>query len=240
MGYPAAPLHRVPMLAAALLASLAVPAAAEHDRDGVTLFEDVHFRGRYETFHGDVSNLRRTYLGNDCASSIEVPRGCQVTLFRDASFRGASVTLDHGVTDLRYSRVGNDEVSSLSVSCYDGRRGGWGRDRGDVREDRRTHDRRDDGWRDDRRFRGVTLFSDAGFRGRSESFAHNDADLRDNRIRQDSVSSIDVAPGCRAILYSDAGFRGRATQVTGSAADLRNTAVGNDRVSSIQVDCRGR
>lgn len=225
------------LLAAIMLAALTVPAAADHDRDGVTLFADVHFRGQYETFIGDVPNLRRTYFGNDRASSIAVPRGCRVTLYHDAYFRGAAVTLGHDVADLRYTRIGNDEVSSLSVACYGGRRGGrW--DRADRWDERGYYDRRynDRG----RGFRGVIVYSDADFRGRYESFDNDDADLRDNPIRQDRISSIEVAPGCRALLYSDVGFRGRATVLTTSYADLRYSAVGNDRVSSIRVDCRGR
>ncbi len=89
---------------------------------------------------------------------------------------------------------------------------------------------------------GVTLFQDVHFRGhgRYESFDYDDADLRDNAIRQDTISSIEVGPGCRAVLYSDAGFRGAATVLTDSYNDLRYSAVGNDRVSSIRVECRGR
>ncbi len=90
------------------------------------------------------------------------------------------------------------------------------------------------------RYGGVTVFSDADFRGRRESFGHDDPDLRDNAIRQDTISSIHVARGCRAVLFSDVGFRGAATVVTGEAHNLRYSTVGNDRVSSIQVDCRRR
>lgn len=209
-----------------ILTASAGPAAAGHDRGGMTLFQDVHFEGHYETLHGDVRNLRGSHLGNDCASSVAVPHGCSVTLYRDADFRGPAITLHHDLADLRYTPIGNDRVSSLSVDCYGCDR--YGRD----------HRYRDGPYRGDYRPHGITVFSDAGFRGRQESFHYDDLDLRDNPIRQDTISSVAVAPGCRAVLYSDVSFRGRATAVTGGEHDLRYSTFGNDRVSSIRVDCR--
>ena len=234
MKSPETPIRKSPMLLAALLlASLAVPAAAD-DREGVTLFDHVHFEGHCKTFYGDVPDVRKAHFGNDRASSIVVPRGCEVTLYRDAYFRGPSITLGRDVADLSYTRVGNDEVSSLSVSCYEGRR----RDRwyrGGRYDGQRYDDRRDD-----RRGAGVIVYADAGFRGRYETFDYADPNLRDNPIGNDTISSIKVAPGCRAVLYSDGGFHGTALVLTESNANLRYSAVGNDRVSSIRVDCSDR
>lgn len=205
---------------------LAAPAAADHDRPGVTLYRDVHFEGRQETFFGDVYRLNGTHVGNDSVSSIEVDRGCRVTLYRNANFHGASTTLTRSVADLRSSRVGNDRVSSLRVEC--GRPGYYGG--GDNRP----------GYYDDDRDDGrVVLYSDAGFRGRSEAFDDDDRDLRNNRIGQDRASSIRVGRGCRVVLYEDVDFRGDATEIREDVADLRYTAVGNDEVSSIEVGCRG-
>jgi hypothetical protein len=206
---------------------LATPAAA-YDDEGVTLYKDVHFTGRSETFYGDVPDLRGSYVGNDRASSLVVPRGCRVTLYRHAGFHGRAITVHHDVADLGATRVGNDEVSSLRLDCYGGgyRDGGY-RDGG----------YRDGGYRD-RHHRGVTVFADADFRGRHESFSYDDPDLRDNYIRQDTISSVRVAPGCRAVLFDDVGFRGAATVVRAGDNNLGYSAVGNDRVSSIQVDCR--
>lgn len=207
------------------LVSLAAPAAADHDRPGVTLYHDVHFSGRRETFFDDVPRLDGSYVGNDTVSSLEVDRGCRVTLYSDAYYRGTSTTFTHSVDDLRGSPIGNDRVSSLRVDC-----GRYGDDRpgyydGDYDDDR------DDGW--------VVLYSDAGFRGRREAFNDDDRDLRNNRIGNDRVSSIRIRRGCRVVLYSDRNFRGRATELRDDVEDLRYTSVGNDRVSSIQVDCRG-
>ena len=120
-------------------------------------------------------------------------------------------------------------VSSLRVDCYGGY-GDAGYDEGRYDEPHRGRGHRHG---------AVTVFSDSHFEGRRESFRYDDADLRDNPIRQDTISSIHVAPGCRAVLFSNIGFRGRALAVTGSVDNLRYSAIGNDRVSSIQVDCRG-
>lgn len=204
-----------------LLATLAAPALAEHDRAGVTLFQHVYFEGRNETFYGDVPDLRSTYVGNDATSSIAVDRGCRATLYADAYFRGSSVTVHHDLPDLRGTYVDNDRVSSLRVEC----RSGYGGK---------------PGYYDGPRRGGVTVFADSGFRGRSETFLYDDPDLRDNAIRQDSISSVAVDRGCRVVLYADVGFRGAATVLTGDHDDLRFSEVGNDRVSSIQVDCRRR
>ena len=84
---------------------------------GVTVFSDDNFRGNRETFDRDVSNMKRTRIGNDRMSSIEIPRGCRVTLYSDSNFRGRSVTLSGDVRSLGSTPVGNDSVSSMRVEC---------------------------------------------------------------------------------------------------------------------------
>lgn len=216
------------------LVILASPAFADHDRAGVTLFRHVYFEGRQETFYGDVPDLRGTYIGNDAVSSIAVDRGCRVTLFADSYFRGRSISLHHDEADLRGTYVGNDRISSLRVDC----RGGYDRPAGYYGD---SDDGRPAGYYDrGGRERGVTVYSDAGFRGRAESFVYDDPDLRDNPICQDTISSVAVGRGCRVVLYDDVGYRGAATELTGDHDNLGSTRVGNDRVSSIRVDCRRR
>ena len=231
------------LLAGLFALILAAPALADHrDRSGkrgVTVFHDVHYRGRSETFYGDISNLEGSRVGNDTVSSVAVSPGCKVTLYKHAHFRGPSITLRDDLHDLRGSYVGNDEVSSLTVRC----RGGWWSGDGDA--DR--YDDHDPASCNDSSHHhgghgyggyGATMYSDAGFRGRSETFRYDDPSLRDNRIRQDTISSVRVSRGCRVMLYSDTGYRGRVTVLRGENADLRRSEVGNDRTSSIRVDCR--
>jgi len=83
----------------------------------------------------------------------------------------------------------------------------------------------------------VTLYNEADFRGRDETFHGPVRDLGGTRIGSDSATSIRVAPGCRAVLYRDRDFRGPSTVVTGDVSSLKFTPVGNDSVSSIEVDC---
>lgn len=87
--------------------------------------------------------------------------------------------------------------------------------------------------------RGVTLYSDDYFRGRSQTFTADDPDLRDNAIQSDTVSSVRVSPGCRATLFEDSSYRGRSAVVDRDAETLRGLGIGNDSVSSLRVDCRG-
>ncbi|HVS64357.1 MAG TPA: beta/gamma crystallin-related protein [Thermoanaerobaculia bacterium] len=84
---------------------------------------------------------------------------------------------------------------------------------------------------------GITLYSDDSFRGRSQTFLEDDPDLRDNPIQSDSVSSLRVAPGCRAILFEDTFYRGASAVIDRDSPNLRGTGVANDSVSSLRVEC---
>ena len=84
---------------------------------------------------------------------------------------------------------------------------------------------------------GVTLFEDAGFQGRAETFYQNDPYLKDDRLGQDRASSVRVAPGCAVTLYRDVDYRGRSVTLYEDVADLGRTEVGNDSVSSLEVHC---
>lgn len=85
--------------------------------------------------------------------------------------------------------------------------------------------------------RGVTLYEHDSFRGRHETFYGDDANLRDNSVGNDRVSSVRVAPGCTVTLYQHADYQGFSTTLRHDAAELGSSAVGNDAVSSIEVRC---
>ena len=180
--------------------------------EGVVLFSNEDFRGRREIFTRDDGNLSNNPIRNDSVSSVRVARGCQATLYSDINFRGAATVITYDAPSLRNSRVGNDGASSIQVSC-----------RGD-----------DPNW-DGKR--GAVLYSDEDFRGRSEVLSGDDRDLRDNPIRNDSISSVRVAPGCKVTLFSDTGFRGASTVLTADAPSLTRSRVGNDRASSVRIEC---
>ncbi|MCB1056751.1 MAG: hypothetical protein KDD11_14715 [Acidobacteria bacterium] len=206
------------------------PPAQRPERLGVTLFEHQGFRGRSETFFDDDPRLNDNLIRQDAASSIRVPRGCQVIVFSEPNYEGARTLFTEDVYDLRGSRVGNDTASSIQVDCGNRRGGNWGNVGGD---------RRDDGYGYDRRDRGVTLYEHQDFQGRSETFYESDPRLNDNPIRQDTASSVRVPRGCRVVLYEHPDYQGRATVLESDITDLNGTRVGNDSVSSIEVDCLG-
>ncbi len=87
------------------------------DRGGVTLYRDVDFRGRGETFYRDARDLGSTEVGSDTVSSVRVSSGCRVTLYRHNDFRGEPTVLTRDAETLRFTAVGNDAVSSIEVDC---------------------------------------------------------------------------------------------------------------------------
>ncbi|MEM8931522.1 MAG: beta/gamma crystallin-related protein [Acidobacteriota bacterium] len=230
------------ILAGLGFATLFAPAPITADNGGAVLYDDTGFRGRSVSVRGDVSDLGDTPLGNDRASSIRVDRGCRVTLFADSRFRGRSEVITDDVADLRRTSIGNDRASSLRVDCH---RDDWDRrDRDDYRDRRdRRDDRRDrDGWNDRGGWsgqKGVVLFEDADYRGRSTLITRDMDSLRHLEVGNDRASSIRVAPGCQATLHSDERFKGRAEVLDDHEPDLGRTRVGNDALSSIEVRCRG-
>lgn len=221
----------VPTLAAAMVLALAPTASAQRDRDderrrdrddgpkGVTLFEDENFRGRQEFFKQDDPRLADNPIGNDRVSSVKVDRGCRVTLYRDERYKGASEAIDDDLRSLGETRVGNDSASSLEVRCA----GPGGNTDGDY------------GFGE-----GVTLYDNADFRGRSQSFTRDVRDLRGTEIGNDRASSLRLARGCEAVLYTGANFRGESMSVDYDVENLGETRIGNDQVSSLEVRCRRR
>lgn len=83
----------------------------------------------------------------------------------------------------------------------------------------------------------MTLYQHANFGGVSEKFYDNDPDLRNNRIGNDEATSIQVDPGCTAILYRDINFGGKSLNVSSAVREL-GKPIKNDEVSSIRVFCR--
>ncbi len=102
--------------------------------------------------------------------------------------------------------------------------------------DHRGHDHDHDGDRDGDRDRGgrkgVTLYEDADFRGRSEFFTEDDPRLSDNRVGNDLASSIRIDRGCHVTLYEDERYKGDSVVLEDDERRLEDTRVGNDGVSS--------
>jgi len=86
---------------------------------------------------------------------------------------------------------------------------------------------------------GVTLYTDEGFRGKSEVVSHSDPDLRDNAIGNDQVTAIRVPAGYVVTLYSDVNYGGGSVVLREDESDLSRTALGNDELSSIRIEWVG-
>jgi len=220
-----APLFRT--LPAVLILAAAIAGSRPASAQGVTLFRERFLHGPSQTFHDDVPDLRYTQFGSRRASSVYVPPGCVAVLFDQPGFHGRRTEFRDSDNDLSNTAVGEDAASSLRVNC-----------RHDGPE---THYHPD--WHVDHPSpsaptRGAVLYRDREGRGPSQFFERDVPDLDRTRFGSRMASSIDVSPGCIAILYELPGFRGRYTEFRERDNNLRNTAVGEDTASSLQVRCR--
>lgn len=216
--------------------------APDRIRAGVALYRAANFGGTRQVFHGDDPDLRRTQIGNDQASSVQVAPGCRARLYAAGNFGGKYAELSGAEADLRRTRVGNDKTSSLEIRCVGDNRP-WntsgGSSGGGNSGSGGSHDWGDwDDWNSDQG-RGVVLFEDRDFRGRSAVFYRDQPDLNGSAVGAHRASSIRVPSGCTAFLYSERGFEGVAVRVTRSEHYLGDTRAGNDRAASLRVDCRG-
>ena len=211
---------------ALLAASLLPVGVAEAQPAGVTLYRGPSLTGERLSFDRDVFDLNETSFGARRARSVDVSRGCRATLFAQSGYRGESVVLSGRVEDLGGTALGRDSVGSLRVDCAGAAGLAQGLPQGS-------------GWSPAGAGRGATLFEDARYEGASESFLTDVPDLSRSRLGARRASSIEVAPGCVAVLFSETGYRGRSTTFREAHDNLRLTDVGNDAASSLRVDCGG-
>jgi hypothetical protein len=81
--------------------------------------------------------------------------------------------------------------------------------------------------------RGITLYSDIGFSGGSQTFRDDIPDLRAVGLN-DSISSIVVPNGEVWQICEDINYQGRCQNVSGSMSDLR-AGDWNDKISSMRL-----
>ena len=84
--------------------------------------------------------------------------------------------------------------------------------------------------------RGVTLFSGVDYQGFSQTFTSDVYNLGDTEMGHDRAQSIQVSPGCEAILYRKSKYQGQRDIFTGNAPNLNHTQVGK-YTSSLKVSC---
>ncbi len=107
-------------LAAGILLTAAIIKTVKEKRrkvtgPGITLYDGKGFTGRRENFHRGVRKMKKTWLGEDRVSSIEIPPGYEVILYRHGRYRGKRVVLRKSVADLGLTSVGDNQVSSMRL-----------------------------------------------------------------------------------------------------------------------------
>lgn len=93
------------------------------------------------------------------------------------------------------------------------------------------------GWGGGSSGRGLTLYRDLDYTGRSELFTDDRSSLQGSKIGNDEATSARLSPGCRARLYQHENFQGSYTEISGGIPDLRGSRAGDDAISSVQVRC---
>lgn len=169
---------------------------------GIVVYRDDGFRGASQTFNGAISDLRSSGM-NDTISSMQM-RG-QWTACTDANFRGQCQTFSGDVSSLRAAGM-NDSISSLRPGRFEGGGGGGG---GNT---------------------SITVYSDAIYRGASQSFSREIPDLRSSGLN-DRISSIRIRGPWE--VCTDANFRGQCQVIREDVANLESWRL-NDRISSMR------
>ncbi len=191
-------------------------------RGSITLFSDRRYSGESETFYGDIVDLNATKFGNRRASSLRLASGCRATLWEYPYFKGRSTTFPGDDANLSNTSLGERAASSLKLDCRGG--GGYGPDPYPRPEPSRY---------------GVTLYQGRHAQGPSMTFDRDISDLDRTPFGSRSASSVDVSPGCIAILYQYPNYRGRSTTFRERDNNLSNTEVGEDTASSLKINCQG-
>ena len=180
-------------------------AALANDRE-VVLYSGKDFSGASMVLTEDAPNMKHTALGNDRASSIRIPAGCRVTLYEAGGYKGRSIMLFYDHAD--FSALNLDrKLSSVKID--------WST----------ISDELD----------GVVLYSETGYRGRSETLTEDDRNLKGNFIGNDRVQSLRVPRGWSVTVFEHRGFRGKSETFRGDDPDLRDNRIGLDRISSVQI-----
>ena len=221
-------------VSAALAATLALPALAEHghrDRDyrgggSAIIYSNPDFSGRSLRVTGPIPRLA-DYRFNDRASSIRITGGAWEVCV-DANYRGRCEVFEYREDRLNDIRLNNKITSIRPVSYgYAGRRDRY--DRGDGYGRGRDYGR--GGYN-----APVVLFTNPDFRG--NALPINGAVAHLNQLRfNDKVSSIAVQSGAWEVC-TDPNFRGRCEIVTNSTPQLGYYRL-NDNITSIRPAGRG-
>ena len=82
---------------------------------GVTVFENINYKGKSETYYGNVSDLRKMIIGNDKISSMKVLGDTAIQVFEHINYLGRNQIFTSDIADLRGTIIGNDTISSIKI-----------------------------------------------------------------------------------------------------------------------------
>lgn len=218
-------IQRAALASLAALATLTLPAMADHARrggDSAVVFKHPDFRGPALEINGPVANLAYARF-NDTISSIQLNGTWEICA--DPDFRGRCRIIDGSITRLADIRMNDNITSMRPVNGY-GRRARRDRDYG-----RDNGYGRDYGYGRDARGAAITLFRDPGFRGRAVGYNGAVPDLKRLGFN-DTASSIDIRGGSW-LLCEDPHYRGRCVVIDGPIESLREVGL-NDRLTSLR------
>ncbi|HEY7862624.1 MAG TPA: beta/gamma crystallin-related protein, partial [Thermoanaerobaculia bacterium] len=137
---------------------------------GITVYHDPGFRGGWQKFTSDVSDMGSNDIGHDAAGSLRLDPGCTAILYVDRSYRGRSARAVGDIVDLAASPIGRDSLSSFRLECGGGVGGG--------------------GWEGGGARRAVRIFGESGHRAFVGEYSVDVPDLNS------PVGSVDLDPGC--------------------------------------------
>jgi len=82
----------------------------------IMLFDQINYQGNSITITEDNPDLRKTYFGQDVASSIKVFGGAMATLFQHINYGGRSEVFTKDDPNLGNNFIGDDVLSSIKIS----------------------------------------------------------------------------------------------------------------------------
>ncbi len=181
-------------------------------------YQDAHYRGRQIAVPKNRQRGSLAHL-NDQISSIRIPPGCEAVVYRDRHFRGASASISTSTTYIG-DRM-NDQISSVKCQCEPSRdhwENGWG------------------AWKhQSSAYPKCQFYQHSNFRGRVYSLNANSSGQYVGDPVNDQISSIRIAPGCRAVVYEHAAMKGKSRTFYASQNYLSRKW--NDRISSAACFC---
>ena len=216
----------------------------------VVVFADPNFSGASVTFSGSASNLGSVAgkISSVRVEAIDVPAEApRVTVFEDPDYGGASRALPVGRHDLAGLGVRNDAISSIRVPAglvavlfehagFAGKAveltadsphlGGFNDRTSSVIVARRVA----------QDVPCVTVYEASNWQGKSQRLPPGGYDVAQIGLANDSLSSLRVPRGLRAVLYEHGGFAGAKIAYE---ADASNVGSFDNKTSSIVVEVVG-